>query len=116
MYYVSLTGTSGAAHLDIADVSAKLERLRPSIGDRPIAVGFGVRTPEDATRVGALCDAVVVGSALMLSTAGEKPAATTEAALEEAGVSDPAGALDDLVEQVSTQQDGGAAGVEADRR
>jgi hypothetical protein len=64
----------------------------------------------------ALLAAVVVGSALMLSTAGEKPAATTEAALEEAGVSDPSGALDDLVEQVSTQQDGGSAGVGPDGR
>jgi hypothetical protein len=60
----------------------------------------------------ALLAAVVVGSALLLSTGAEKPAPTTEAALEEAGVSDPASALDDLVEQVDSQRGGGSAGVE----
>jgi Flp pilus assembly protein TadB len=64
-----------------------------------------------ALGVHALLAAVVVGSALLLSTGTEKPAATTEAALEEAGVSDPSGALDDLVEQVNSQRQGGSSGV-----
>ena len=54
-----------------------------------------------ALAVHALLAAVVVGSALVLATDVEKPAATTEAALEAEGVSDPGGALNDLVEQVA---------------
>jgi hypothetical protein len=46
---------------------------------------------------------IVVGSALALTTEVEKPAPTAEAALEEEGVSDPSGALTDLVEQVKEQ-------------
>jgi hypothetical protein len=48
----------------------------------------------------ALFSTLVIGSALALVTDGEKPDPTTEAELEEEGVSDPGGALDDLVEQV----------------
>ena len=48
----------------------------------------------------ALVATAVIGSALALATDGEKPAPTTEAALEDEGVRDPSGALDDLVEQV----------------
>jgi hypothetical protein len=69
-----------------------------------------------ALGVHALLAVVVVGSALVLSTTGEKPAATTEAALEEAGVSDPSGALDDLVEQVKSGQEGDSAGVDSEGR
>jgi hypothetical protein len=47
---------------------------------------------------------VVIASALALATdEREKPAPTTEAALEEEGVSDPSAALDDLVEQVESR-------------
>jgi uncharacterized membrane protein YcjF (UPF0283 family) len=53
-----------------------------------------------ALAVHALIATVVIVSALALTTGKEKPAATTEAALEAEGVSDPSGALDDLVEQV----------------
>ncbi len=63
----------------------------------------------------ALFATVVVGTALAFTTDSEKPAATTEAQLEEEGVSDPAGALGDLVQQVEASEgrdrpgDGGAA-------
>jgi uncharacterized membrane protein YcjF (UPF0283 family) len=53
-----------------------------------------------ALAVHALIAAAVIVSALALTTEKEKPAATTEAALEAEGVSDPSGALNDLVEQV----------------
>jgi hypothetical protein len=56
--------------------------------------------------VHALLAAVVVGSALVLASDAEKPAATTEAALEAEGVSDPSGALNDLVEQVADGETG----------
>ena len=47
---------------------------------------------------------VVVGTALAVATDSEKPAPTTEAQLEAEGVSDPAGALGDLVEQVEASE------------
>jgi hypothetical protein len=48
----------------------------------------------------ALVATVVIGSALALTSDGEKPGPTAEAALEDDGVRDPSGALNDLVEQV----------------
>jgi hypothetical protein len=64
-----------------------------------------------ALGVHALVAVVVVGSALLLATEAEKPSATAEASLEEAGVSDPSAALDDLVEQVDGQRETGSGGV-----
>ncbi|MDX1694711.1 MAG: tryptophan synthase subunit alpha [Ketobacteraceae bacterium] len=64
LYYVSLKGITGAANLDPADVSKKVETIR-KITDLPIAVGFGIKDPETAGIVAKLCDAVVVGSALV---------------------------------------------------
>lgn len=58
-----------------------------------------------AIAVHALFTVLVVGSALALTTEVEKPAPTVEAALEEEGVSDPSGALTDLVEQVEERDD-----------
>jgi hypothetical protein len=66
-----------------------------------------------AIAVHALFAVVVVATALTMVTEGEKPAPTTEAQLEEEGVSDPSGALDDLVEQVESQ---GGAGDQPDGR
>ena len=54
----------------------------------------------------ALIAAVVIGSALVLTTEIEKPAPTTEAAVEAEGVADPSAALNDLVEQVTREQEG----------
>lgn len=64
LYYVSLKGITGAANLDPAQVSEKLETIR-KITDLPIAVGFGIKDPETAGAVAQLADAVVVGSALV---------------------------------------------------
>jgi hypothetical protein len=52
----------------------------------------------------AVCTVVVVAAAFALTTEVEKPAPTTEAQLEEAGVSDPSRALNELVEQVDDQR------------
>lgn len=59
-----------------------------------------------AIAVHAVLTVIVVGSALALTTEVEKPAPTVEAALEEEGVSDPSGALNDLVEQVEGEGEG----------
>lgn len=64
LYYVSITGITGAAAPDVTQVHAQVARIRKST-ELPIAVGFGVRTPEQARAIAAGADAVVVGSALV---------------------------------------------------
>ena len=64
LYYVSITGITGTAAPDVADVHAQVARIKKST-DLPIAVGFGVKTPEQARRIAAGADGVVVGSALV---------------------------------------------------
>ena len=64
VYYVSLRGVTGAAHLDLTEVRAKVSGIKRQT-TLPVGVGFGIGTPEDAARVAAFADAVVVGSALV---------------------------------------------------
>ncbi len=61
IYYVSLKGVTGADRLDLAEVAARLPRIRAHT-DLPIGVGFGIRDAETARRVAQLADAVVIGS------------------------------------------------------
>ncbi len=64
LYYVSVTGVTGAgsaAEDALRDAAARLRRNT----DLPIAIGFGIKTPEQAAEAGAIGDAVVVGSALV---------------------------------------------------
>jgi tryptophan synthase alpha chain len=64
VYYVSLRGVTGAKHLDLDDVSARL----PSIRNKtrlPIGVGFGIRDGETARAVARVADAVVIGSRII---------------------------------------------------
>ncbi len=64
LYYVSLKGVTGSANLDVDDVSRQLATIRAH-SHLPVAVGFGIRTPELAAAVGRHADGVVVGSALV---------------------------------------------------
>lgn len=64
IYYVSLRGVTGASHLDMAEVTAKIKTIR-SHTDLPVGVGFGIRGPEAAAEVAKVADAVVVGSAIV---------------------------------------------------
>ncbi|SDE82093.1 tryptophan synthase subunit alpha [Rhodospira trueperi] len=64
LYYVSITGITGTRSADEAQVAEAVERLRRQT-DLPIAVGFGIRTPEQAAATARAADAVVVGSALV---------------------------------------------------
>jgi tryptophan synthase alpha chain len=65
LYYVSVTGVTGArTHLD-SDLSAHISELR-SVTSLPIGVGFGISTPAQAAEVAKIADAVVVGSAISL--------------------------------------------------
>jgi tryptophan synthase alpha chain len=64
VYYVSLKGVTGAANLDIAEVTGKIAALRENI-PVPIGVGFGIRDAETARAIATAADAVVVGSRLV---------------------------------------------------
>ncbi|HEX6829077.1 MAG TPA: tryptophan synthase subunit alpha, partial [Burkholderiales bacterium] len=64
VYYVALTGVTGAAHLDVEDVRRRLQSLRGHLGV-PIGVGFGIRDAATARAVAQMADAVVVGSRIV---------------------------------------------------
>lgn len=64
VYYVSITGITGAGSATDQAISAAVERLRAAT-DLPIAVGFGIRTPAAAAAVARVADAAVVGSAIV---------------------------------------------------
>lgn len=63
-YYVSVAGVTGVKEADAATVAPHVERVRKASG-LPVAVGFGIKTPERAAAIARVADAVVVGSALV---------------------------------------------------
>lgn len=64
VYYVSITGITGSATPDADVVGAAVSRIQGHTA-LPVAVGFGVKTPEQAAAIAKGADAVVVGSALV---------------------------------------------------
>jgi tryptophan synthase alpha chain len=64
VYYVSLKGVTGAANLDVANVTAKLGHLRTLIA-LPIGVGFGIRDAASAQAIARVADAVVIGARIV---------------------------------------------------
>jgi tryptophan synthase alpha chain len=64
VYYVSVTGVTGAKEADAEAVRPAVERIRAASG-LPVAVGFGIKTPERAGAIAKVADAAVVGSALV---------------------------------------------------
>jgi len=64
LYYVAIAGITGTRSAESADVKSAVTRLR-RFTRLPIAVGFGIRTPEQAAAVARAADAAVVGSALV---------------------------------------------------
>ena len=64
VYYVSIKGVTGAATLDVGSLAPMVERIRTAVG-LPVAVGFGIRDPQQAAAVARTADAVVIGSALV---------------------------------------------------
>ncbi len=64
VYYVSVAGVTGQQTGEEGSVEAAVERLRVA-SDKPIAVGFGIKTAERARKTAQFADAVVVGSALV---------------------------------------------------
>ena len=81
VYYVSLTGVTGAAHLDVADVGAKLAAIRRKTS-LPLGVGFGIRDGETARAIGAVADAVVIGSRLIQEMEQAEPGAAADRATQ----------------------------------
>ncbi len=64
IYYVSVTGITGQKAAVAARVAPEVARIRART-DLPVAVGFGIREPEQAAEIAAVADAAVVGSALV---------------------------------------------------
>jgi len=64
VYYVSIMGITGTKQASTDHVRAAVERLRRHT-DLPVAVGFGIRTPEDTRAIASVADAAVVGSAIV---------------------------------------------------
>jgi tryptophan synthase alpha chain len=64
LYYVSLTGVTGAATAPLAQTQAAVNSIKAA-ADLPVGVGFGIRTPEQAAAVARFADAAIVGSAIV---------------------------------------------------
>ena len=93
VYFVSITGITGTATPDPKAVHAQVASIKKAT-NLPVAVGFGVKTPEQARAIGSGADAVVVGSALV---------SAIERSLDDAGQSSVSTARDvlDLVTSLS---------------
>lgn len=93
VYYVSIAGITGTKAPDPAKVHAHVARIKENT-DLPVAVGFGVSTPEQARAIASGADGVVVGTALVK---------IIEAALDKKGqpAPDTAGKVTDLVRSLA---------------
>ncbi|MEM6341278.1 MAG: tryptophan synthase subunit alpha [Pseudomonadota bacterium] len=74
VYYVSITGITGAAEAQAKDVAPEVARIKAAT-DLPIIVGFGINTPEKSKAIAEVADGAVVGSAIVSKiAAGDAPA------------------------------------------
>ncbi|GGO59530.1 tryptophan synthase, alpha chain [Roseovarius pacificus] len=64
VYYVSITGITGAAAAQAADVAPEVARIKAKT-DLPVIVGFGIRSPETSREIAGVADGAVVGSAIV---------------------------------------------------
>lgn len=76
LYYVSVAGITGKQQAQQASIENAVGKLKAAT-DIPIAVGFGIHTPEQAAAIGRVADGVVVGSAIIdiVGTHGNQSAA-----------------------------------------
>lgn len=72
VYYVSVTGITGGAAANAADVAPEVARIRAGAG-LPVVVGFGISTPEAAEAIASVADGVVVGSAIVKQIGEGRP-------------------------------------------
>ena len=68
IYYVSLTGITGAQLTDLTHVKKNVQAIQKN-SKKPVAVGFGISTPEQAHHVAQFADGVIIGSALVRTIA-----------------------------------------------
>ncbi|MGD1885395.1 MAG: tryptophan synthase subunit alpha [Paracoccaceae bacterium] len=74
VYYVSITGITGAAEAQAKDVAPEVARIKAAT-DLPIIVGFGINTAEKSKAIAEVADGAVVGSAIVSKiAAGDAPA------------------------------------------
>jgi len=71
VYYVSLTGITGAKLNNVAEIAKNVDKIR-RVSKTPVAVGFGVATPDDAANVSAIADGIIVGSAIVKRVASHQ--------------------------------------------
>ena len=64
IYYVSLTGITGARRALASDLRSNIKMIK-SITSKPVCVGFGISTPAQVKEVSRICDGVIVGSAIV---------------------------------------------------
>ena len=74
VYYVSITGITGAAAAQATDVGPEVARIK-SQTDLPVIVGFGITTPEAAQTIASVADGCVVGSAIVKLIGEGRPVA-----------------------------------------
>lgn len=74
VYYVSITGITGAAAAQPADVAPEVARIKAAT-DLPVIVGFGITTPDQAQGIAAIADGCVVGSAIVKEIGAGRPVA-----------------------------------------
>nr|WP_170678260.1 tryptophan synthase subunit alpha [uncultured Ruegeria sp.] len=72
VYYVSITGITGAAEAQATNVGPEVARIK-SETDLPVIVGFGINTPEKSKAIASIADGAVVGSAIVSQIAEGKP-------------------------------------------
>jgi tryptophan synthase alpha chain len=80
IYYVSLTGITGADMGEMAEIKRKVDHIK-TMSDMPICVGFGIKTPSQACEVAQFADGVVVGSHFVSQIAQADDPANIRAAL-----------------------------------
>jgi tryptophan synthase alpha chain len=64
LYYISVTGVTGTAQPNVEDIQRDVARIR-MVCDLPVAVGFGISTPDQAAAIAPHADGIVVGSAIV---------------------------------------------------
>lgn len=84
LYCLARTGVTGAGAGESGDLRQRLETIR-SVTHLPVAVGFGISTPDAARQLRGVADAVVVGAALMRAAAGDPADAAPRRVLALAG-------------------------------
>lgn len=74
VYYVSITGITGAAAAQATDVAPEVARIKAAT-DLPVIVGFGINTPDSARAIASVADGCVVGSAIVKDIGSGMPVA-----------------------------------------